>query len=670
MATLPALPAGQLSRIALPYLLAVLMASLALLSRDMPAWMAGVGVACIFWRGMVTRGRWSFPRSWQKALAVAACCLGIGLEYRTGLSLDVYVALLLTGLSLKSLEVYHTRSAQLFLYIAVLVLMAFLLFAQGFVATLLASLQLALIVAALVAVQSDSRRLEQKPWKPLATAGVTLGLATPLLVFLFIVLPRLPPLWAMPLQKQQARTGMGEDMSPGDFSNLSRSAELAFRAGFFGELPPTSDLYWRGTVLDEFDGRRWKSSRDSPLSWKNTRALSKPPGQATYNIVMEPHDHRWVFTLSQAKLADDRIATNSDDLFRYRQDVHERVAYDVWTAETSHAARTLTGDERQRATALPETGNPRARELTRQWRRTAHTHAEIIQKALDHFHQTFIYTLNPPLLGADNVDQFLFETQRGYCEHFAGAFVFLMRAAGIPSRVVMGYQGGQRNLQERYISVRQYDAHAWAEVWNEAVGWQRVDPTAAVAPERVEQGFAELFPESPAFDTLLGLQSQGRESLLGLLSIKLDYLDYLVGRWVLGYDPDRQQSLLRRLGLASPQALLMAFSVGFLTMLAAFLLFLHLRDRSQQRQDPLTRQYRKLCAQYARLGWTRAPSETPTQFADRIASQAGPKADELVTVSHWFETSSYRQQQINRTRLLRHMRSLSWKLTALRLTRH
>jgi transglutaminase-like putative cysteine protease len=348
-----------------------------------------------------------------------------------------------------------------------------------------------------------------------------------------------------------------------------------------------------------------------------------------------------VFTLSTARLADDRISTNGDDLFRYRQEVFERVTYDVWPAETGKDLQELSAAERQRYTALPNTGNPRARDLARQWRQEAISDQAIVRQALDRFHQTFVYTLEPPLLGADSVDQFLFGTQRGYCEHFAGAFVFLMRAAGVPARVVMGYQGGQRNLQERYVSVRQYDAHAWAEIWDPPKGWQRIDPTAAVAPERVEQGFASLFPDSPAFETLLGLQTRSRQTLIGLLSIKLDYLDYLVGRWVLGYDPERQQSLLRRLGLGSPQALLMAFSIGFLAMLATFLLFLRLRDSAQRREDPLTTRYRQLCDQYARLGIPRQPSETPLQFAERLmAENARGAATFFARSSSIFRTDS------------------------------
>jgi len=656
------LPAGQLSRVALLYILTVLAASLALLSKDMPLWIIGIGMTCVIWRGMVYLGRWSFPVSWQKAIGVAGCCLGIAAQYQTGLSLEVYVALLITGLSLKSLEVYSIRSAQLFLYIAILVLMAFLLFAQGFIPTLLAILQLLLILASLVAIQSDPSRLMEHPFTPMKTASVTLVLATPLLIFLFIIMPRLPSLWAMPLHKQEPRIGMSDDMSPGDFSKPTRSAELAFRAGFFGDIPPQSLLYWRGTVLDEFDGRRWKTSSVDHWNWQKTSSHPKPQGQPLYNIVMEPHGHRWVFTLSTARLADDRISGNGDDLFRYRSDVVERVTYDVWPAETGTPQHALSPAEQERYTALPSSGNPRSRELANKWRRDANGQDSIIRQSLDLFHQTFVYTLEPPLLGIDSVDQFLFETRKGYCEHFASAFVFLMRAAGVPARVVMGYQGGQSNFQERYVSVRQYDAHAWAEVWDQTSGWQRIDPTSAVAPERIEQGFADLFPESPALENLLGLRTRTRESLIGLMTIKLDYLDYLVGRWVLGYDSDRQQSLLRRLGMTSPLALLMTFVAGFLIILAGFMIFLQLRDRANRHQDPLTALYRRLCEQYARLGWARAPSETPGQFGQRLMAENAREALTFLAISRRYEYSRYRSSELDTAELSKQMQRLLWKL--------
>jgi hypothetical protein len=249
-------------------------------------------------------------------------------------------------------------------------------------------------------------------------------------------------------------------------------------------------------------------------------------------------------------------------------------------------------------------------------------------------------------------------------EHFAGSFVWLMRAAGLPARVVMGYQGGQRNLREQYVSVRQYDAHAWAEVWRDSEGWVRVDPTAAVAPERIEQGFAELFPDSPAFSTLLGYQARGRESLLGLLRVKLDYLDYLVGRWVLGYDPDRQQSLLRRLGLASPRGLLMAFAGGLSLILATFLLYLYFRDRHRRHEHPLTARFRRLCDTYARLGWQRLPSETPLHFALRVKDGHGPEAKALLQLSRHYAEWCYHPfpSKADEQTLQRSMSHLRWRL--------
>lgn len=657
-------PGGQLPRVALLYLLAVLGAGAGLLSRELPGWITLAAAACVLWRLTIASGRWPFPGPRPKALLVAVICAGIALQYRGSLTLDVYVALLVAGLSLKSLEVYHLRTAQVFLYIAVLALMAYLLYAQDFIATLLAVLQITLIMAALVAVNSDPLRLTLRPFAPLLTAAMTVGLAAPLLVFLFIVMPRLPPLWSMPLQKQATRIGMGEDMRPGDFSRPARSAELAFRAGFHGNPPPQAELYWRGTVLDEFDGRRWKNSGDDRFRWQGTTGPPRPPGQPAYTVVIEPHGRRWVFTLDRARLADERILTNGENLFRYRRELLERASYDVWPAEGAPPVTVMSEEDRRRYTALPDSGNPRSRELAMAWRRATDTDDAIIRRALDLFHQSFYYTLEPPPLGQDGVDGFLFETRRGYCEHYAGAFVFLIRAAGLPARVVMGYQGGQRNAQERYITVRQYDAHAWAEVWREGVGWVRIDPTGAVAPERVEQGFAGLFPDSPAFSTLLGLGAGGRDSLLGYLGIKLGQLDYLLGRWVLGFDRDRQQGLLQRLGLDSPRGLIMAFSAGCAAILGAFLLFLRRRDSQQLPEHPLTARYRQVCAAYARLGWMRRPPETPGQFARRVVADGGPEHRRLERLSRLYEDWSYQPTPGKRREamLARGLRRLRWRL--------
>ena len=657
-------PEGQLARAALLYALLVVATAVGLLARDLPLWITLLALGCIALRLRIFTGHWPFPSPWQKALLVVGACTGIGLQYRTGLTLEVYIALLLTGLPLKALEVYHTRSAQRLLYVAVLALMAYLLFASGFIATLLALGQMALIVAALVAVNADPQRLAAQPLAPLRTAGVTLSLAAPLLVFLFVVMPRLPPLWAMPLPQRQAQIGMGEDMSPGDFSRPARSAELAFRAGFLTAIPPAAELYWRGTVLDEFDGRRWKNQCDCNYRWRATDAEPRPQEPAAYNIVLEPHGHRWIFTLDQAQLADAQISGNGENLFRYRHDLNDRITYDVWQRREATPMPPLSAAEQQRYTQLPERGNARARELAEQWRRTASSDAAIIQQALTLYHQSFVYTLEPPLLGADSIDDFLFRTQRGFCEHFAGSFVFLMRAAGLPARVVMGYQGGQRNLKERYVSVRQYDAHAWAEVWQSERGWVRIDPTGAVAPERVEQGFAELFPDSPAFATLLGLPSRRPGSLLGLLSIKLDYLDYLVGRWVLGYDADRQQALLQRLGLASPEGLLMAFGGGLALILSGFLGYLYWRDHHARPEPPLTIRYRRLCARYARLGWERQPSETPGQFAARLAQAQAPESQRFLQLSRLYAAWCYRPTAQSRyaRQLYPALQALGWRL--------
>ena len=564
-------PLAQLSRNALLYVLLVLISGVLLLSPYLPLWITAVGIVCVCWRLLVFVGFWSLPSSWQKALLVASCCGGLFLQYKGAISLDVFVALLMMGLSLKSLEVYHNKNAQLFLYVAILALMAYLLYAQGFIASVLALLQLLFIVAALVAINSEHQSSPlHSPALLLAslkTASLTLMFAIPLLLFLFTVMPRMAPLWAMPLQKQQARTGMSDEMHPGGFDQLTQSSELVLRAGFSTAIPPAADLYWRGVVLDEFDGARWKNQCDCNYDWKRTNGLPgdaglTPLSQPDYRIVLEPHGNRWLFVLDNALLKDEAIWGNGENIFRYKNSVRERVSYAVWNANNPQAVNALTENALKRYIHIPVDGNLRAQALASSWRQNATLQQDtgvqknastekIIQQALDYYHQSFFYTLTPPPVGKDSVDGFLFETRKGFCEHFASSFVFLMRAAGIPARVVMGYQGGQRNEENTFVTVRQFDAHAWAEVWQADKGWVRVDPTAAVAPERIALGFAEMFPgymkdtECNIFSSdnrsVISVMVQMRQNLEGELfdiweitdevfvSLEDYCLDYLIG---------------------------------------------------------------------------------------------------------------------------------------------
>jgi transglutaminase-like putative cysteine protease len=279
-------------------------------------------------------------------------------------------------------------------------------------------------------------------------------------------------------------------------------------------------------------------------------------------------------------------------------------------------------DNLEASLELPTGSNPRTRELAAEWRREHEADEAVVRQVLGHFRrEAFVYTLNPPLLGQNGIDEFLFETRRGFCEHYAGAFVFLMRAAGIPARVVTGYQGGEPNPIDGYLIVRQSDAHAWAEIWLSGQGWVRIDPTAAIAPSRIEMGLAAAVPEGE----LLPFLARGNISWLRDVRFRWEAMNNSWNQWVLGYNPERQRELLSRLGLREPDWRSMSAT---LTALCGFLMLAYAAWALHQRirVDAALRAWNRLSRKLARLGLARRPWEGPADYARRVAL-AQPKLE-------------------------------------------
>lgn len=639
----------QLSRPALLYLLAALAGCTALLAPQLPAWVSAVAAVAAAWRLLVFSGRLSFPPVWLKNTIVLACGAGLYAQYGHTISMDVFVALLLLGFSLRVLEVYHQPAAQGLLYLAFFVLMTFFLYVQEIAAAAQAFLQASLVLAALVAMQASPGQLARQPWAPLRLGGIIAGLAVPVMLVMFVVMPRIPPLWVMPLQKQQqARTGMGAEMSPGDFSKLTGSRDVVMRASFSGALPPVAALYWLGLRLDTYDGTTWRAGCDDCDGlWQRTDRL--PPltvttGWQHYQLILEPHGDKWLFALPDSRLRDADVLTNGDGLFRFRRVLDQRVVVDaLWQPggmAPASAALVLAERDRQRYLALPPAGDARARALAAQWRAAMPSPRARVDAALDYYHATFEYTLEPPLLQGDRIDDFLFRTRSGFCEHFAGSFVYLMRAAGVPARVVLGYLGGEKHTSGYYI-VRQYDAHAWAEVWLDGQGWVRVDPTAAVAPERIRQGFDRLFADSPVLRSAFGLDGYRDVGWLNRIRLQLDYADYLWARWVLGYEGEVQQQLLQSLGMMSPWRIVQWVGGFFLAVLVLLYGGLYWLRVWRATEPPAVRAYRALCHAYARYGLVRDCHETPRQFGARVQAAGAPCGDAFREVSESFYAWCY-----------------------------
>jgi transglutaminase-like putative cysteine protease len=441
--------------------------------------------------------------------------------------------------------------------------------------------------------------------------------AVPLMVVLFVLFPRVQgPVFGFPQATSTGVTGLSDTMSPGDLASLSLSDEVAFRVDFYTPAPKPTALYWRGPVLWDFDGRTWRMGVSASAGPRGYEASGAP---VRYAVTLEPHHTRWLFAVDLPATLPAQATLTADYQLLASRPVRVRERYEISSYPSFRIGLDEPPEVLQRARRLPRAGNPRARALAESWRASARSDREIVARALDLFRtQLFFYTLTPPPLGRHPVDEFLMESRRGFCEHFASSFAFLMRAAGVPARVVTGYQGGEINPLGGYLIVRQAQAHAWAEVWLEGAGWTRVDPTAAVSPARIEVGIAAAVPRSDPLP--IGIRGDFR--LLTHVRNTLDSITNSWNQWVLGYTPERQLRLLASVGVSAPSwkslAAILAIAAGMIVLgLTLFTVYRLRRDRG----DAVARAWHAFCRKLARAGIERGAAEGPLAFAQRVCAQ-------------------------------------------------
>lgn len=623
----------------------------------LPLWIAAVWMICAGWRVQVHQGRWSYPGRWIKIALVLLCVAGIRISYGTVIGLEPTVALLIAGFCFKLIEAATRREAYLLLFLGYFVALTEFLFEQGLGTVLFMLLPLLLLTTALVALhQQEPLRFS---WQPLRSAALMSAQALPLMLMLFLVFPRIAPLWHVPLPSAHGRTGMSDQLSPGDIADLSQSAALAFRAAFVGAIPAPRDLYWRGLVLDEFDGRTWRANSfsDTPLQSKST-----VPGDAIdYEVYLEPTYQRWLYALEVPESREAKTLVTVDyrllardvvaDKFVYRARAYPRAAFELQ----------LDPRLRRHELLLPRKNNPRAQVWAQELRERFADDQALIDFVLANFReQNFFYTLKPPLLGDNSVDEFLFDTRRGFCEHYASSFVYLLRAAGIPARVVVGYQGGEINPLTGTVLVHQFDAHAWAEAWLPARGWVRFDPTAAVAPQRIENGLeravgAQEFLADNAFSP-----SRYRQlDWLNRARMHIDSVNYAWTRWVVNYRDTAQTDLLRDLlGEVSPlrMALFLVGGGGGVMLLVALLLWG--KQLFGPRQPLEQRLYQRFCTRMAKRGYARPVGMGPGEYGRWILQQQ-PQWRAVGDITACFEALQYRRlRKSQRQQLLSRLRRL------------
>ncbi|WP_298311396.1 DUF3488 and transglutaminase-like domain-containing protein [Propionivibrio sp.] len=614
MAKRPAKHVVELEHAAIPWLLAVAVATAAPHAQHLPLWISLLVACVLLWRSWLWQQNTHLPGRWPLALLVMTGVAGIGWQFHTLFGRDAGVALLVFFMAFKPMEMKTRRDAMVVVMLGFFLLLTHYFYSQSIPTGLWLLASTTLLAATLIRLHGGNQ--------PVSTifryAGLLLAQAIPFMVIVFLLFPRISgPLWGLPQDAYSGLTGLSDKMSPGSLNNLIQSGAIAFRVQFSGDLPEKSQLYWRGPVLNDYDGQTWRvnaSALPRPIQPPTIESQGK-----TYSYVMtlEPHNQRWLLALDlpAALPSDSAIAPTFET--RAKDPLVSRARYAFTSTIDYVANRHENPDQLRRALHLPPEINPRSRELANTWRLKFESPEQISNAALLMFRQeAYFYTLRPPLLGQQVIDDFLFNTRRGFCEHFASAYVFLMRAAGVPARVVTGYQGGEINPVDGYLTVRQSDAHAWAEIWLADKGWIRVDPTAAVAPSRIELGIEAALPAGDPLPALVRIDTDW----LRRLRNRWEAGNNAWNQWVLGYNPARQREVLSRLGLHEPDWLNMT---AVLASLCGFALLIVTALTLYRRNTltPAQRAWHRFCRKLNPLGIVRAEWEGPLAFSKRVARE-------------------------------------------------
>jgi len=639
-----AAPARAASRRDAYWALAALAAAIAPFLFALPPWLAGVALVFIAWRAaLLARGARLPPAPLRLTLAGLAL-VAVVLAFRGLGGAEAGGAFLVLTAALKGLESRSRRDFRLVALLAYFLIAAFFLLEQSLPGALYAGAVVWLATAALLVPGSRERgpRLMRR-------AGALLLAALPVAAIFFVLFPRLPgPLFRFGAPRSAAVSGLPDTLDPGAIASLSRSNAIAFRVHFRGRLPPAGERYFRGPVFERFDGRRWLPSR------QRGTGHFEPHGKALhYRVLERGNGTHYLFALALPAQVSTAARLSTRYVLRAPHRLWNDTSFDAISYPEHRAGNSLSPADRRADLALPPGADPRARTLAHRWRNRAGNPGDVVQMALAWFRRKpFRYTLQPPRTpGRNGVDRFLFHTRRGFCEHYASAFAVLMRAAGIPARIVTGYAGGTLNPYDGWLVVRQANAHAWDEVWLPGRGWVRVDPTSVIPPGRVDASAAEAAATSPAGN------ANFHAGWLWHVRNLWDAVDTAWTQYVAGYGSGMQQRLLGRLGLGGSGPVTTALIMLAAALAAGALVLMLGTLRGWRRSgDPAQHLYRRWCRRPARLGVRRHPTEGPLHFADRVARQAPGLGGEAAEVALLYVRARYGDDPRALTRLRRLLR--------------
>ncbi|MFV9615448.1 MAG: transglutaminaseTgpA domain-containing protein [Gammaproteobacteria bacterium] len=560
------------------------------------------------------------------------------------------IALVTLMTILKLFETNNTRDCYIVIFSAFFIIASNFFHSQSIWLIFYVFFVVIFLVTILIALSDKLKSVSLK--NRLTMASRFVFYAIPLMLILFVLFPRIPgPLWGLPDDAFSSQTGLSEEMSPGSINRLISSSAIAFRVKFDKTIPQHRQLYWRGAVLSFYDGKTWRRSDAADSAQANIQYTDNSENTFRYKITLQPTNLNWLLSLEYPEVYispgnEQTYKINREAMLISRNKITNIVNYNV-TSKTNASNLALFEQEEYKNRLLPVNRNQQTVKLARDLFQLSRFDTEqYVNTVLAYFRNNkFVYTLNPDLLGEDAMDDFLFTSRRGFCEHYASAFTYLMRAAGIPARVVIGYQGGKMNPLDDYMIVRQSDAHAWSEVWLNN-HWQRVDPTAAVSPDRVEQGILHAGLENSRLPLLL----VSNNALFKNVAFLYDSFQNNWNQWVIGFNQKKQNELLKSLGFEDiSSSNLIMLLVIFLTITGAIISWFLLTHKTVE-QDIIQHHYNLFCLKLKRQGLQRQLNEGPVDFESRIYSErilSTNTKNDMAFIFNAYRTLHYGNQKNN-----------------------
>jgi transglutaminase-like putative cysteine protease len=598
------------------------------------------------WSILVARGRVQTPGTWLRFVLAVLVIWSLYYSYGVVFGLIPGTSMVILLAYLKLFEIKSQRDITVLIFVGYFLASSVFFHSQSIWVALYVFV-LAIYFTSLLVLVAD--RKGSVDWRErLRYASRMVLQSLPLMLIMFVLFPRIPgPLWALPKDAQSATMGLSEEMTPGNINKLVASYDVAFRVKFEKQTPKNKYLYWRGLVLSKYDGKTWR--RDDAPDWTqpDIPKLDNMKNEIAYQVFLEPHNQKWLYSLEQIAGFDSRYTLTRELQLFSKNRVNNLLSYRLWSS--LHAAnRALYPPERGKNLELPAGYNPEAIKLGKRiGSSAAGNDREIIARVLRYFSENeFFYTLTPPVLGENAMDDFLFRSRRGFCEHYASAFVTLMRAAGLPARVVLGYQGGELNPVDDYMIVRQSDAHAWTEVWVDNQYWQRVDPTMAVAPQRIERGIQNAGLEAQLLPRMLMLDNV----LFNRARFAWDSFQNGWNQWIVGFNEKRQIELFRLLGIEKVEkSSLMLWLVVAMSVAGLLVAWWVIRFRHYERKDRVRMYYHRFRRRLVGKGIDIAEQDTPQELLAKVQRSLPATAQQAAAIVEQYQALMYGQARNRET---------------------